>query len=130
MIFMQLDRINDRLLFISPGFLRNICSKERTGKMEEKMFEEAAAVPEVLENGKKPMDKASLILGIVAIAAAAFIPLISYVCGIIGLVFAIKRKKEKDTTLALVLCIVGLIGGVVSNVISAKMLMEAMQTAQ
>lgn len=77
-------------------------------------------------NGQKKMDVVSLVLGIVAIVAAAFIPLVSYICGIIGIVFAIKNRKEKRTTLALILCIVGIIGGAVSNVIAAKMLMEQM----
>ncbi|MBR3294354.1 MAG: hypothetical protein IKI69_08065 [Oscillospiraceae bacterium] len=75
--------------------------------------------------GKKPLDVAALVLGIVAIVAAAFSPLVSYVCGIIGLVFAIKHRKEKRTTVALILCIVGLIAGVVSNVLAARMVMDA-----
>lgn len=68
------------------------------------------------ENGKKPMDTPSLVLGIIALVASPFIPLVSYICGIIGLVFAIKRRKEKRTTVALVLCIAGLICGVASHV--------------
>ena len=77
-------------------------------------------------DGKKPLDVAALVLGIVTVVAAAFIPLISYVCGIIGLVFAIKHRKEKRTTVALILCIVGLVGAVVSNVIATKELMDMM----
>ena len=80
-------------------------------------------------DGKKPLDTASLVLGIVALVAAAFIPLVSYVCGIIGLVFAIKRRKEKRTTAALILCIVGLIAGVVSNVIATRMVLAALEAA-
>ena len=75
-------------------------------------------------DGKKPMDTTSLVLGIVAVVAAAFIPLVSYICGIIGIVFAIKRRKDKRTTVALILCIVGIVGGVVSNVIAARIVME------
>ena len=96
---------------------------------ENKFFEEkpaeAAAAP---VDGKKPLDVAALVLGIVAVVAAAFIPLISYACGIIGLVFAIKRRKTKRTTVALILCIVGIVGGVVSNVIAAKAVVEAMNS--
>ena len=80
-------------------------------------------------DGKKPLDTASLVLGIVALVAAAFIPLVSYVCGIIGLVFAIKRRKEKRTTAALILCIAGLIAGVVSNVIAARIVIAALEAA-
>lgn len=96
---------------------------------ENNIFMEAQAESngEISEsNAEKKMDVTSLVLGIVSIVAAAFIPLISYICGIIGIVFAIKNRKEKRTTLALILCIVGIIGGVVSNVIAAKMLMEQM----
>ena len=92
--------------------------------------EKLVEVPETTEaNDKKPLDVAALVLGIVAVAAAAFIPLISYVCGIIGLVFAIKHRKAKRTTAALILCIVGIVGGVVSNIYATKMLMEAMGSA-
>ena len=91
---------------------------------------EVVEVPEAAEaTGKKPLDVAALVLGIVAVVAAAFIPLISYVCGIIGLVFAIKHRKAKRTTAALILCIVGIVGGVVSNIYATKMLMEAMGSA-
>ncbi len=68
-------------------------------------------------------------LGIVAVVAAAFIPLVSYVCGIIEPVLAIKHRKEKRTTLALILCIVGLLAAVVSNVIAAKAIAEALESA-
>lgn len=96
---------------------------------ENNIFQETQteSTEEIAEiNEKKKMDATSLVLGIVAIVAAAFLPLASYVCGIVGIVFAIKNRKEKRTALALILCIVGIIGGAVSNVIAAKMLMEQM----
>lgn len=78
----------------------------------------------VTQNGKKPMDTAALVLGIVALVASPLIPLISYMCGIIGLVFAIKHRKNKRTTAALVLCILGLLCGVVSHVYAAAKIAE------
>ena len=92
---------------------------------ENKIFQEQPKEV-VTADGKKPLDVAALVLSLVTVVAAAFIPLVSYVCGIIGLVFAIKHRKEKRTTVALILCIVGLIGAVISNVIAAKALMEMM----
>ena len=98
---------------------------------ENNVFQEPTEVVEKtpVEGGKKPLDVAALVLGIVAIAAAAFIPLVSYICGIIGLVFAIRHRKEKRTTVALILCIVGLAGGVASNIYTAQKVMEVMNTA-
>ena len=84
---------------------------------ETQIFQENAPTP--APDGKKPLDVAALVLGIVALVASPFIPLVSYICGIIGLVFAIRHRKEKRTTAALVLCILGLIAGVVSNAIAA-----------
>lgn len=92
---------------------------------ENKIFQEQPKEV-VTADDKKPLDVAALVLSLVTVVAAAFIPLVSYVCGIIGLVFAIKHRKEKRTTVALILCIVGLIGAVISNVIAAKALMETM----
>ncbi len=70
-------------------------------------------------NDKKPMDTASLVLGIVTLVVSPLIPLVSYICGFIGLVLAITRRKDKRTTAALVLCIIGLICAVVSHVYAA-----------
>jgi len=86
------------------------------------IFEEKPSAPS--PDGKKPLDTASLVLGIVAILAAAFIPLISYFCGVIGLVLAIRRKGEKRTTAALILCIIGLVLGLASNIYAAQHLMQ------
>lgn len=90
---------------------------------ENKIFQEQQEKA-VAVNGKKPMDTPALVLGIVALLASPFIPLISYICGIIGLVFAIKHRKDRRTTAALILCIVGLICGVVSNVVAAIKIAE------
>jgi hypothetical protein len=93
---------------------------------QEPVTQPAEGAETAAPDGKKPMDTAALVLGIVAVAAAAFIPLVSYVCGVIGLVFAIRHRKAKRTTVALILCIVGIVGGIVSNVIAARVVMEAL----
>lgn len=94
--------------------------------MEENQIFQDQPKEVVTTDGKKPLDVAALVLSIITVVAAAFIPLVSYVCGIIALVFAIKHRKKKRTTVALALCIVGLIGAVISNVIATKALMETM----
>jgi len=76
-------------------------------------------------DGKKPLDVVSLVLGIVALVFAAFVPLVTYACGIVGLVFAVKRRNDKRTKAALIICIVALVAGVVSNVISAVAIAKA-----
>ena len=81
---------------------------EKNNMDENSIFKEPVK-EELAQDGKKPTDTTSLVLGIVAVVAAAFIPLVSYICGIIGIVFAIKRRKDKRTTVALILCIVGII---------------------
>lgn len=95
--------------------------KEESGIFEES--EKKYVAPDV----KKPLDVAALVLGIVTVVAATFSPLISCVCGIIGLAFAIKHRGEKRTTVALILRVIGDIASVVSNVIAAHKVMEALQ---
>lgn len=78
------------------------------------------------EGDRMPMDTAALVLGIVAIAASIFIPLVSYVCGIIGLIFAIKHRKAKRTKVALILCIIGLVCALASHMYSTIVLLGTM----
>lgn len=87
------------------------------------IFEETKE-PAVENCSKKPMDTAALVLGIVAIVAAIISPLVSYVCGIIGLVLAIKHRKVKNTKVALILCIIGIVCGVASHVYATIMLLQ------
>lgn len=94
---------------------------------ENKIFEEAVE-PVVSEDGKKPLDVAALVLSIVSIAFS-WIPIVSYVCGIIGLVFAIKRRKVKRTKLALVFCIIGLALAVFFHVRATSRVFDAMRSA-
>ena len=98
--------------------------------MDENSIFQEPVKEELAPDGKKPTDTTSLVLGIVAVVAAAFIPLVSYICGIIGIVFAIKRRKDKRTTVALILCIVGIIGGVVSNIIAMRILTDVLANSQ
>ena len=103
---------------------------------ENKIFqdqtENMAVLDEQKENvvsadGKKPLDVAALVLGIVTVIFAFLMPIVSYACGIIGLVFAIKHRKNKRTTAALILCIVGIVVAVICNVVAAKEIMEMIQ---
>ncbi|MBE7057689.1 MAG: hypothetical protein E7387_01120 [Ruminococcaceae bacterium] len=94
---------------------------------ENNIFQEPKEIT-VEEGGKKPLDTTALVLGIVAIAAALFIPLISYACGIIGLIFSIKHRKEKRTKAALILCIIGLICGLASHVYSMIVILGTLET--
>jgi uncharacterized membrane protein YqjE len=96
--------------------------------MEESQVFISQPIKTIELDGKKPLDAAALVLAIVTVAAAAFIPLVSYVCGIIGLVFAIRHRKQKRTTAALVLCIVGLIGAVGSHVYMTIRIYQALET--
>ncbi len=95
---------------------------------ENKMFEEPTQTLAEAD-GKAPLDVPSLVLGIIAIVAALLIPLVSYVCGIIGLVFAIRRRKVKRTMPGLILSIVGIVAGVASHAYTTMKVMEAMQAS-
>jgi uncharacterized membrane protein HdeD (DUF308 family) len=86
-------------------------------------FEEQVAKPSEI-GGRKPLDMVALVLSIVTVAAAAFVPLVSYVSGIVGLVFSIRHRKEKNTTLALLLCVVGLILAIAFHVCYALVLLS------
>lgn len=68
----------------------------------------------------KPLDTVALVLGIVTIVSALlFKPTLFTICGIIGIVLSIKHRKEKRTTLALILCIVGiLLGSMIAGIIA------------
>lgn len=94
---------------------------------ENNIFQEPKEIT-VEEGGKKPLDTAALVLGIVAIAASLFIPLISYACGIIGLIFSIKHRTIKRTKAALILCIIGLICGLASHVYSMIVILGTLET--
>ena len=90
---------------------------------ENKIFEEEPKTPS--QDGKKPFDTVSTILGIVALLAAAFVPLISYVCGVVGLVTAVRDREKKRTTIGIVLCSAGLLLGVASHYLAANVLLPA-----
>lgn len=94
---------------------------------ENRIFQEQVKEVSVVD-GKKPLDVAALVLGIVAVVFALLSPIVTYICGIIGLVFAIKHRKTKRTTAALVLCIVGLVCGVASHIYAVIQLMAVMES--
>ena len=61
---------------------------------------------------EKPMHMPSLILGIVSIVTC-WIPVVPVICGIIGMILAMKKKIEYKTTVGLVLSIIGLVLGII-----------------
>ena len=73
------------------------------------------AVPPPAE---KKIDVPSLVLSIVGLVFAFFFPFVTFPCSIVGLVFAIKRKKTHKTTAALVMCIVGLALAILITILS------------
>lgn len=94
---------------------------------ENRIFQEQVKDVAATE-GKKTLDVAALVLGIVAVVLALLIPLATYICGIIGLVFAIKHRKTKRTTAALILCIVGLVCGVGAHIYAVVQLLPVMES--
>ena len=59
-----------------------------------------------------------LILGIVTIVFAFMFPLVSYICGIIGLVMASKAKKSgEDIGSGRTLCVIGLVLAVLNSIV-------------
>ncbi len=59
----------------------------------------------------------ALILGIVSIVFALLLPIITYVCGGIGLVFASKAKQNgENATAAQICCIIGLVLAVINSI--------------
>lgn len=96
--------------------------------MEENRIFQEQVMDVAAAKGKKPLDVAALVLGIVAVVLALLIPLATYICGIIGLVFAIKHRKAKRTTAALILCIVGLVLGVASHIYAIVQLLPIMES--
>ncbi|MCL2108843.1 MAG: DUF4190 domain-containing protein [Oscillospiraceae bacterium] len=64
---------------------------------------------------------ASLVLSIIGLVFALFLPIITYVCSIIGLVVAIKNRKEYKTTAAIIMCIIGLIVALINSIMGFLM---------
>lgn len=82
--------------------------------------------PKLSPDGRKPLDAAALVLGIVALVAGFLIPIVSYVCGIVGLVLANDHREEKNTVPAVVICILGLVVAVVCHIYSAIYLIKTL----
>ena len=63
----------------------------------------------------------SLVLSIIGLVFAILFPLVTYPCSIVGLVQAIKKREEFNTTAALVMCIIGLVIAIINSSIGAFM---------
>ena len=77
------------------------------------------AVPE-----KKPLDIASLVLGILSIVFGLLIALVGDILGIIGLILAIVKRKDKNTRAGLILSIIGLVVSIGNNILGAVLLTQ------
>lgn len=74
----------------------------------------AGPVPGTASNQKTTI----LILGIVTIVFSVVFPLVSYICGIVGLVMASKAKKNgEDVHNGRICCIIGLVLAVLNSVV-------------
>ncbi|MBR6790425.1 MAG: zinc-ribbon domain-containing protein [Oscillospiraceae bacterium] len=77
-------------------------------------FQQMTAPPAVGNDRKNTL----LILGIVTIVFAFIVPLVSYICGIVGLVMASKAKKSgEDIGSGRTLCIIGLVLAVLNSIL-------------
>ena len=94
----------------------NNIPQEETSPAFEPVFQPAC------EDGKKPLDVAALVLGIIAAVFALLIPLVTYPCGIVGLVLAIKRRQTRRTKAALILCIIALAVALINSILGAVLL--------
>ena len=60
-----------------------------------------------------------LVLGILSIPCGLLIAISGWILGIVGIVFNVKNKAEKNTTAGLVLSIVGLVISVINSILGA-----------
>lgn len=67
----------------------------------------------------KKIDVPSLALSIIGLVFSPLLPIVTYPCSIIGLVMAIKRRADKKTIAAIVLCIIGLVVALINSAIGA-----------
>lgn len=68
----------------------------------------------------------ALILGIVSIVFALILPLITYICGGIGLVFVSKAKQNgENATPAMICCIIGLVLAVINSIMGVILALSA-----
>ncbi len=67
----------------------------------------------------------SLVLSIVGLVFALLLPIVAYVCCIVGLVLAYKYREANQTIAAMVMCIVGLAIALINSILGA-MIMTSM----
>ena len=86
------------------------------------------AVFEVRPNDadKKPAHTASLVLGILSMVFAFFIPLAGEILGIVGITKASNNRHTHSTTAGLVCSIVGLVLAVVNHILGIILQFSAM----
>ena len=88
------------------------------------VFQAEQPAVQMHEGEKKPMHVPALVLSIVALVFSLLSPLVSYICGITGLVFSIKKRKLCRTKISLIICIAALLIAVIIHVISTIQMME------
>ena len=76
---------------------------------------------------EKRIHTASLVLSIIGLAFSLILPIVTYPCSIVGLVFAINRKTKNKTTAAFVMCIVGLGLAVIRTIVNLALLSSFMR---
>lgn len=94
--------------------------------MEERNDVFAENEVQVAENGKKPTHTPSLVLGIVAIVGGFIMPLIGYVCGIIGIILSSKNKVAYSTKSGKICSIVGIVVAAAMHILNIIMMGAAL----
>lgn len=77
--------------------------------------------------GDKKLYVPSLVLTIVGLVFSVLVPLITYICSIIGLALARKKKDEFKVTPAFVIGIISLVIAVIVHIINIYMLWSPQQ---
>jgi hypothetical protein len=72
-------------------------SRERWANLEEEF------------NSSRKIHVPSLILSFIGLVFAILLPLVTYPCSIVGFVLGIKKRNTHSTTIAIVVCIIGLV---------------------
>lgn len=63
-----------------------------------------------------------LVLGILSIPCGLLIAISGWILGIVGIVLNLKNKNDKNTTVGLVLSIVGLVVSIINSIIGAYLM--------
>ncbi|MBQ6832043.1 MAG: hypothetical protein IJO28_05345 [Oscillospiraceae bacterium] len=76
--------------------------------------------------GKKRIHTPSLVVGILSIVFGLLIALAGDILGIVGIVMSAVKKKDYNTTAALICSIVGLVISIINHVLAFLMMMALM----